>query len=305
MLKDTQQYIITFILNLQPAYRSFFAMGTRMDIVLPSTEPARSDELYYLIKNETSRIESLLSTHIGNSIFSRINQSQGNEWVHTGKEMYYIFDKLLKYSNLTLGFFSITLPKNITGNISGTSNFTCLETDPENYSVRLDTNLFYLDPGAFGKGLALESVKNILHSSGFTNAFISFGESSVMVMGQHPHGDHWKVGIRDPLSPGSNAWVFELNDGSVSTSGNKPGDKEDKQHILNPLSGQWIKEKAMVSVCTGSAMEAEILSTALFAAGRQNAGSVLNNFPDAKAVWISFENEQTEIEILKPQSELN
>ena len=79
-------------------------------------------------------------------------------------------------------------------------------------------------------------MKKILLKSKIFNAFISFGESSVLALGKHPYGDFWRVGIKDLFHDRKNAYVFDLLDGSVSTSGNSPNNegKYPDGHVIDP-----------------------------------------------------------------------
>jgi hypothetical protein len=76
-----------------------------------------------------------------------------------------------------------------------------------------------VDFGGFGKGYALERIRKLLLSHGILNAFISFGESSVLALGNHPHGTGWKAGVNHQMITGNSLFSFDLQNESLSTSG--------------------------------------------------------------------------------------
>ncbi len=274
-------------------------MGTRLDILLPGTDEETGDLAVRNIRDEVERIENMLSIYREDSLFSRMNEQAAREPYRVDQEVFSIFSRMMDFNNRTLGYFDITLGsgrENDSGTPTGSVVNKGIFLDRENMAIGFTSPRVKIDSGAFGKGLALNSIKKILLQAKIYNAFISFGESSVLTMGHHPHGDHWKVGIRDLFREEKNIFIFDLNDGSVSTSGNTPNNegKYPQGHIVHPGKGMRIGGYALVAVAGPDPLEAEVLSTALFPAIDTERMTILANFPEYRAVKVSYEDSGAE-----------
>ncbi len=282
------------------AYRSLFAMGTRLEMVLPEVGNELADQIFELIRESLNEHEKMLSVYLEDSEFSRINQHAPFGPWKTSRQCFDLISSLMKYHKLTIGYFDPTLgmmkkdffdseDENILV-FPKTDIQERLQLDYENQTISFKVTGIKLDSGAFGKGYALDSLKNLLLSYKIKNGFISFGDSSVMTLGKHPAGEFWKIGIRDLADDRSNAWTFEINDGCVSTSGNTLNNrsKTEEGHIFNPNTGEFEDRRAVISVMGSSALEAEILSTALFVAKPEERGEIMKNFPQYKAVELVY-----------------
>ncbi len=101
--------------------------------------------------------------------------------------------------------------------------------DRDKMTIRFRNEVVQVDFGGFGKGYALERIRKLLLSHGILNAFISFGESSVLALGNHPHGVGWKAGVNHQMITGNSLFSFDLQNESLSTSG--------MGQILHPVRG--------------------------------------------------------------------
>lgn len=130
-----------------------------------------------------------------------------------------------------------------------------------------------LDFGGASKGLALDRGAQELRG---LPALITAG-SSTLAIGAKPDGQPWRVGIEDPREVGRVlAIVSSESTLSISTSGDyqtyfdRGGVRY--HHILDPATGLPARGLRSLTVFgTMSALDADILSTALFVAGRASA----------------------------------
>ena len=280
-------------------YRNFFAMGTRFDLVLPGIEEQKGDYICSLVTKEVNRIQELLSNYNESSVLTQLNKSAFHSPFHADDELFELICRLKKLHVSSLGFFDITL-----GNYKDYGDGTLksepkvnklslglddLITVPGENSVRFARQEISIDSGGFGKGFALEKVKKILMDYDILQAFLSFGESSLMALGDHPFGEGWKIGIPDIYSSES-VYVFHLKNSALSVSGNTLSNrnKYPRGHIINPLTGEREIKTGIVCVSGPSPFEVEILSTALFISGENQEKQILGNFPGCKAVRISY-----------------
>lgn len=113
----------------------------------------------------------------------------------------------------------------------------------------------------FLKGYALDEIRPILDDASITNALINIGNSSILALGnQSGYTDGWHIGtVNGSLSLEGVGEV--LHNQCLTTSGN---DSPDRQHIVNPLTGQLITGHRQVSVITPTGTEGEVLATVKF-----------------------------------------
>jgi thiamine biosynthesis lipoprotein len=98
-----------------------------------------------------------------------------------------------------------------------------------------------------------------------------------MAVGNHPHGNGWKVKTAlQALVPAEREFI--LYDECLTTSGN---DTPNRRHIICPDTGKYIEGLKAVSVVTSNATEGEVLSTAFFVATEEKQQKLLKKFPFA------------------------
>lgn len=139
-----------------------------------------------------------------------------------------------------------------------------------------------LDPGASGKGLALDLAVEYLKGQGIRSAKLDFGGQLYLLGGNDKTaGEPWKVGIKDPHCPGVVGSIIEVIDVSVATSSwyehffEKDG--VIYSHIMNPADGKPVNSVGKsISVIGASAVWADILSTAVFLLGIRRGELLMN-----------------------------
>ena len=164
--------------------------------------------------------------------------------------------------------------------------------DSSSMSVRFENTALMLDSGAFGKGIALREIRDLLLKKDVRNALVSFGESSVAGIGIHPHGPYWPVGLSNIFDPQNYVRVFEIKDSTLSTSGTgfltAGGGFESSRNIINPKTGMPLLKPATVSVKCEDPFLAEILSTTLLIES-EIAGQLKQLYPGVEAVLVNYD----------------
>lgn len=239
-------------------------MGTYFDIVMVGKERSVTESVWYEISNELTRLERMLNRFDEKSDISKINKTAFQEDVPVNGEMWNILQDCKDLNKKTLGLFDVTL-----------SDFSKVELIEKTKSVRFHSGSLHLDFGGFAKGYALKKIGVILKNTGINQAFVNFGNSSIMGIGHHPFGDSWKVGINNPFKIGTVADEIDLKDMAMSTSGNTPAYS---RHIKNPKSGDFSEAFKLVSVKAKDPLVAEILSTVLMIADGDEKEVILRNF---------------------------
>lgn len=213
--------------------RAQYLMGTVCEVAAGGNNAEAQIEAAFA---EAKRVEGMLSTWIADSELSRVNRGAA-----PGPELRALLDLTAEWTKKTNGTF-----------------------DPR-WSGK------GYDPGAFGKGYALDRMLALTTG----DALIDFG-GQLIVRGEH------EVAIADPADRDKPVLALTIHDVSLATSSGseKPG------HIFDPRTGQALPPRGSVSVIADDALTADILSTALFVMGEDEG----LRWADANGVAAIFIN---------------
>ncbi len=294
-------------------YNSFYAMGTRFEGVLPNVEEKEGNRVFIEMNSIIANLTKLLNRHDPESAVYALNNRKNN-CNDVSEELWEAISACKQYHEKTLGGFDITIsPLMDLWHIehgSKKDNFIPSEDeikkvldltgmdkvmlDENRKMIRFENDKVEIDFGGFGKGFALEKIRHTLAKNGIEHAFISFGESTVYALGHHPHGDHWKIGIRHPVKPQNNLFSFEVKGQALSTSGSVSHNKYG--HIIDPLTGYPVAAGKGASVLSPSPCDAEVLSTAIIVQNIEEKQKILDNFVHCRLFDIDYQKEKiTEI----------
>jgi len=124
-----------------------------------------------------------------------------------------------------------------------------------------------LDPSGYVKGWAVERAAQLLTAAGSPSHCVN-GGGDVQCYGPGPRdGGPWRIGISDPLQPGSLACVVSGRDFAVATS----GIAERGAHIIDPFTGRPPSGLTSITISGPSLALADAYATAAFAMGEQRA----------------------------------
>ena len=238
-------------------------MGTRLDVIMIGEEPILSDVWMQIIR-ETEELHNMFNRFDAASEISHINREAAIHPVELNGKFWEILIDIKKYHQLTQGYFDVSL-----------SNFNGVILDNNRRTVTFAVKDISLDFGGYAKGYALEQIRTIMLQTGVTQAFVNFGNSSILALGAHPNGKWWGVGVENPFLPGQQLKTYELCNQSLSTSGNTA---QHKEHIINPRFGKYTAERKLVSVVSENAVETEVLSTALMVADETTISAIKKTF---------------------------
>lgn len=155
------------------------------------------------------------------------------------------------------------------------SGMRWVELDEAAGKVRFTRPGVELNPGAIGKGWAIDRVIDMLRSRGVPSALVHGGASSVRAIGGQGIASEgrraWPVGVRHPLRPGRRLATVQLEDRALGTSGSGTQFFIDRGrrlgHILDPRTGTPAEGVLSATVVAPTAAEADCLSTALYVLG--------------------------------------
>ena len=111
----------------------------------------------------------------------------------------------------------------------------------ENPRIVLPTRGMELDFGGFVKEYAADRVAELCRTHGLTSGIIDLG-GDLAVVGPHPNGQPWLVGIRNPRRPSVAMARIALRSGGLATSGDYERfmivDGKRYSHLLDPRTGE-------------------------------------------------------------------
>lgn len=278
--------------NLNVATKPFYshysiaAMNTSLDMVLCH----ENEELCRRVFETTSKLvadyELILSRYNQQAELYRLNQNAFESKIKTSNILWEAIAMAIDFYERTQGYFNISLGKLFQQIKEGQAPEPCsksdlikkIDLDEKTQSVRFTDKMVCLDFGGMGKGIALTEIAKIIDRNNIKNAFVSFGGSSILTRGHHPHGNCWPISLQS-----NKGKKWELNNSAVSISGSHLRMKGSKvAHIVNPYIFQTIKNERTAIVRASNPIVAEILSTTLIAAPENLHSKIMAAFHDAK-----------------------
>jgi len=251
---------------------------------------AQAEELANLVAkrvtNEIYRLEQKYSRYREDSVTSKINNSAGN---HTGIKLDAETALLLNYAQVGFeqsdGLFDIT-----SGILRKAWNFRAQKIPTQKQiedllpligwakvhwqAPQLCLPLYgmEIDFGGYVKEYAADVAANLCRAEGVTGGLINLG-GDICIIGPHPDGTPWKVGIRHPRKPDTPMSFIMMSKGGLASSGDYERfmivDGVRYAHILNPLTGWPVNSLASTSVCAEQCVVAGTSSTIAMLKGEQ------------------------------------
>lgn len=256
------------------AQGSQWVMGTRLTMAVRARSAARSEELLARAFALVRRLDALLSNYQASSPLSLLNAGAGGPAVEVPAELFSFLQACQAQARATDGAFSVTVgplvrlhrqqaspaPQAVALAVELSEHRLLQLTSPR--TVRLPRAGMALDPGAAGKGYALDQVVAALRRAGARRAWLDFGGSSFYGLGRPPGRAGWPVLLRSNPEQ-----VINLRDQALSSSMSlippKTGAGKATGHIVDPRTGQQVQVQRFAGVVASTATVAEVLSTAL------------------------------------------
>jgi thiamine biosynthesis lipoprotein len=149
-----------------------------------------------------------------------------------------------------------------------------------------------LDLGAIAKGYAADQAAAIVQRRPSRRAIIDLG-GNIFALGERPPGESWRIGIQDPLEErGNYLGILRVKNKSVVTSGVYERYFEEEglryHHILSTADGYPVRNGLLsVTIVTDRSIDADALSTAVFALGLERGRALVESRPATEAVFVT------------------
>lgn len=306
-------FIIVFIItntiksnNDKPIKQTYFYMGTIIEITIFGThDTAHLDNISKIIND----LDHTFSRNIEDSEISRINNLSENSELKISEDTYNVIESSIKYSQLSEGYFDITINPLVELWGIGTEehgipnqssidevlpmiNYQNIKLDPENRTVTLLNENTTIDLGAIAKGYVADVIVDYLNENNLKRALISLG-GNVYAFGNSNDDTPWTIGIKHPDRSKSGAILsLKLENKSVVTSGiyERFFEEDGKiyHHILNPFTGFPVQNNILsLTIISDKSIDGDALSTSMFCLGKDEALRVVSSLENIEAIIIT------------------
>ncbi len=268
------------------AERARYLMGSACTITAAHAGPGAAAGLIEQAFGEMARWERILSDYADGSELAHLNAAGASGPVEISPDLLAFLEESLALAARTGGAFDPTVgplvdlyasrhggrwpaPGEVEAARRGVG-YRLLRVDPAARTARFEVPGMRLDPGAIGKGVALDAAGELLRAGGVRWAFLRFGRQ-VLAVGDGADRCGFPVEIAaSDLLPDPPPTLF-LRDASAATSGNSERglvvDGRRLGHVMDPRSGLPVSGAGSVTVIARRAALADALSTALLVIG--------------------------------------
>jgi thiamine biosynthesis lipoprotein len=285
--------------------QSEFVLGTVCTVTLyDQGKPG----VYRDIFNRLREIENLMSANLTDSEVERINRDAGVRAVEVHREVLFVLQRALYFAEKSGGAFDPTIGPLVKLWGIGSEderipaeeeiaaalplvNWRDTIIDEDAGSVFLTRAGMRLDLGAIAKGYAADEAARIVEAAGIKRAIIDLG-GNILAYGEKKGGAPWRVGIQNPIDGrGAYFGIVEVRNKTLVTSGvyERFFEQDGKRyhHILSTKDGYPIDNGLLsVTVISGSSIDADALSTSLFALGYEQGKTLVESLDGTEALFV-------------------
>jgi thiamine biosynthesis lipoprotein len=272
---------------------AFKAMGSPCQLHLFADSEARFQEIAQAALAEVARLERKYSRYREDSLACRINACAGDpDGIDLDDETASLLDYAALAWTQSGGLFDIS-----SGVLRRAWNFRSgrLPAREEIAALRplvgwdklrwrrphltLPLAGMQLDFGGYVKEYAADRVAALCRELGLRHGLVDLG-GDLAVIGPHPDGSPWRVGIRHPRAPEGAIASLALCSGGIATSGDYErcllvaGRRY--SHLLNPKTGWPVRGLASVTVAATHCLIAGTASTVAMLKGRRGGAAWLD-----------------------------
>ncbi|MDR2953107.1 MAG: FAD:protein FMN transferase [Treponema sp.] len=266
------------------------------------------ESVYQAVFSRLREIDNRMSMNLPDTDVARVNDAAGITPVKVHDDVFEVIQRAAYYAAISNGAFDPTVgPLVALWGIGGENprvpsqdeidavlpliNWRDMELDRETNSVFLKRLGMAIDMGAIAKGYAADEAAAIIRKAGIKRAIIDLG-GNILTVGEKKDKSLWKVGLQAPREErGSYFGIVTGLEQSLVTSGDYEKYFESGgiryHHILSPFDGYPVRNGlAGVTIITRNSIDADALSTTVFALGYEKGLALINSIEDAEAVFV-------------------
>jgi thiamine biosynthesis lipoprotein len=263
-------------------------MGSPCEIRLYAASRSRAESLAAAAVAEVGRLEAKYSRYRDDSVTARINASAGDlSGVVVDDETAALLDYAATAHRESGGLFDITSGvlraawDFRSGRLPAAERVEALRSRVgfekvhwERPRIALPRCGMELDFGGYVKEYAADCVASLCRARGAAHGLVDLG-GDLAVVGPHPDGEPWRVGIRHPRAPETPMASVRLAAGGLASSGDYERfmvvDGLRYSHLLDPRTGWPVRGLTAVSVAAGLCLVAGTASTVAMLKGAAGA----------------------------------
>jgi thiamine biosynthesis lipoprotein len=287
------------------------AMACRFEVAFNAGEVPDATELGLEALDLVDEIENRLSVYRDTSELARLNATAANGWQPVSHDVCALLVRARELYDATGGAFDIasgaltrawgfltrqghTPEPAALEAARAASGMRWVEVDAVGRRVRFTRPGTELNPGAIGKGWAIDRVVERLVDRGVPSVLVHGGSSSVRAVGIQgpavPSRSGWRVGLRHPLRPAQRLATLTLVNQALGTSGSGTQFFIDRGkrlgHILDPRTGRPAEGVLSATVIAPAAADADALATALYVSGEAGLARIAPEDGPVAAVLV-------------------
>lgn len=265
---------------------TFRAMGSPCALQLHAPSEAQAQQACVVVRAEIERLEQKYSRYRDDSVTSRINRSAGDtQGIEVDAETAALLDYAAQAYAQSEGLFDIT-----SGVLRQAWDFRSGRL-PEQHTIDallprvgwqrvrwqspqlvLPIVGMELDFGGYVKEYTADVAAQCLQGAGIRYGLVELG-GDVRIVGPHPDGSPWHVGVRHPQAPQQAIVTVDLHAGAIASSGDYERymdiDGQRYCHILDPKTGWPVRGLQAVSVIAPQCLIAGTATTIAMLKGAQ------------------------------------
>jgi FAD:protein FMN transferase len=217
------------------------------------------------------RLEGLLSRFQENSEVSQIALLAPGETLRLAEPTFACLEIAKRMEAATRGAFSVAA-----GALRSQQAAPCWSLARDGFAIRCESGWLEFDLGAVGKGFALDRMAEELAEWSCPAFLLVAGGSSVLTGDAPPGAPGWSSGLGDDNSE-HRFWLknSSLSGSGVAVKGN---------HIIDPRTGQPVRQRSRAWALASTAAESDALSTACMVLNETEIAECLKNC----AEWLVF-----------------
>jgi len=290
-----------------PASETYYIFDTVITVKVYDT--GATQQHFDEIKTILQTIDKEMNRQLKDSEIDRVNRQAGKGGVQVSEETFEVVRTALEYAALTNGKFDPTVGPLVDlwgighegAAVPGQAQleqtlkligYQDAQLDDHSLSITLKRPGMSLDLGAIAKGYAADAIAGYLRDQGFHHAIVDLG-GNILAMGARPDGSGWRIGIQDPGEQrGNPLGMLEATDKTIVTSGIYERyfaqDGIVYHHILDTRTGYPVDNNLLsITIVTDVSMQADALSTSVFALGLADGMKFIESRSDADAIFIT------------------
>lgn len=256
---------------------NFRAMGSPCELRLYAKDAAQAQRGFDAARAVIERLEARYSRYRDDSLTSRINAAAGGAAIEVDAETAGLLDYAARAHAQSDGLFDLTSGvlrrawDFRSGRLPMQAELDALlplvgweHVEWQRPWLRLPRAGMELDFGGLVKEYAADAAAQACRNAGLAHGLVELG-GDISLVGPHPDGAPWRIGVRDPHAPQQALAMIDLHEGAIASSGDYERGMTVNGvrygHLLHPRSGWPVRALAAVSVAAPQCLVAGTAST--------------------------------------------